>query len=317
MERRKATISPLFHGGEPLAWGPMGHQLQLLSADDAEPAEVQHTKPCSDCPWARKALPGWLGSHSADEWLAAAHGEARIDCHTLLGAQCAGGAIYRANMAKRPRDGSLLVLTADRERVFASPAEFTAHHASKIPAPAPTPARHPDHPLVLPGTALPLTPHCVLSDDRRYRYRLGYAWGPGRKVGFYMLNPSTATHEVLDRTMETCLRFAARWGYEGVEVANLFAFRSPDPKDLKKVVDPIGPDNDRHTDAFLEDIDLLILAWGNHGKLYGRAATVLDRLRAKGFPLLCLKISKEGQPEHPLYKKATLLPIPFVGGARP
>lgn len=288
----------------------MGRQLQLLSSDDAVPAQGQHTKPCSDCPWARNALAGWLGSMTPEQWLANAHGEARIDCHTLAGAQCAGAAIYRANMAKLPRDASLLRLPADRERVFATPAEFRTHHGSKIPAPAPV--RHRDHPLLLPGTRIPLTPSCELSDDRRYRYRLGYTWGDGPRVGFIMLNPSTATHEVLDRTMETCLRFASRWGYKGVEVANLFAFRATDPKELKKATDPIGPDNDRHTEEFLATIDKLVLAWGNHGKLHGRAETVLNRLRAKGIPLYCLKISKEGQPEHPLYKKATLRPIPFV-----
>lgn len=89
----------------------------------------QHSKPCSDCPWARKALEGWLGGTSIDEWLAEAHGEARIDCHVLLGPQCAGAAIYRANVLKRPRNPDILRLPADTALVFAGPHEFRAHHA--------------------------------------------------------------------------------------------------------------------------------------------------------------------------------------------
>ncbi len=103
---------------------------KLLSIEEAVAAKSQHLKPCSDCPWTREALPGWLGGVSIEEWLAAAHGEGRIDCHTLLGAECAGAAVYRANVAKLCR-GAALRLPADREAVFGSPAEFAAHHSRR------------------------------------------------------------------------------------------------------------------------------------------------------------------------------------------
>lgn len=101
---------------------------RLISSDEAVPAKGQHVKPCSDCPWARAALPGWLGGIDAATWLLATHGEEVIGCHTLKGAQCAGAATYRANVLKRPRDKGVLLLPADRGRVFAAPAEFLAHH---------------------------------------------------------------------------------------------------------------------------------------------------------------------------------------------
>jgi hypothetical protein len=102
---------------------------KLITSSEAVPATRQHDKPCSDCPWRRKSLAGWLGSMSVDEWLRAAHGESRIDCHALLGAQCAGAATYRTNVCKTPRDPALLVLPANRARVFASPMEFERHHS--------------------------------------------------------------------------------------------------------------------------------------------------------------------------------------------
>ena len=101
---------------------------QLKSSADAVPAKRQHKGPCSDCPWSRQALPGWLGGQSADEWIGHAHGESRVECHTLAGAQCAGMAIYRANACKSPRDPEALRLPADRTLVFVTPAEFQAHH---------------------------------------------------------------------------------------------------------------------------------------------------------------------------------------------
>lgn len=100
---------------------------QLISSDEARPAKCQHTKPCSDCPWARRALNGWLGGASVDDWLRTAHSDTHVECHTLTGVQCAGLAIYRRNVCKSVMP-PLLKLEADREHAFATPMEFRAHH---------------------------------------------------------------------------------------------------------------------------------------------------------------------------------------------
>jgi hypothetical protein len=100
---------------------------QLKTYHDAVKTKSQHKQPCSDCPFSRKSLPGWLGSMNADEWVQAVHGEALIDCHTT-DKQCAGAAIYRANNCKVPRDRTILQLPANRQKVFASPVEFIKHH---------------------------------------------------------------------------------------------------------------------------------------------------------------------------------------------
>lgn len=107
----------------------MRKRRQLLISDDAVPSDKQHKKPCSDCPWARTALRGWLGPHTADEWLAIVHSDMEITCHTIEGPQCAGAAIYRTNVCKVPRDRAVLTLPANREKVFATPAQFKDHHS--------------------------------------------------------------------------------------------------------------------------------------------------------------------------------------------
>ena len=104
------------------------NRRRLISSDDAVQAKCQHTTPCSDCPWARASLPGWLGTMTPDEWIAHAHGEGTAECHALLGAECAGLAIYRANVCKSPRDPDAFRLPADRDAVFASPVQFKLHH---------------------------------------------------------------------------------------------------------------------------------------------------------------------------------------------
>lgn len=106
----------------------MSRRRQLITIDEAVPAKRQHKKPCSDCPWARTSLKGWLGGQTPQAWLAEAHGDNPIPCHTRKGAQCAGAAIYRRNVYKNPRDPEALRLESDRERVFASRQEFLDHH---------------------------------------------------------------------------------------------------------------------------------------------------------------------------------------------
>jgi hypothetical protein len=104
---------------------------QLIASDEAVQAKCQHTVACSDCPWRRDALPGWLGSNSAEEWVQIAHGDAIVECHTLLGAQCAGIATYRTNVCKSARPPNMK-LPKDTELVFAWPPQFLEHHNKTV-----------------------------------------------------------------------------------------------------------------------------------------------------------------------------------------
>jgi hypothetical protein len=118
----------------------MSTRRQLVTIDEAKPAKGQHKKPCGDCPWSRHSLPGWLGGETVDAWLAEAHSDNEIPCHTLQGVQCAGSSIYRRNVCKTPRPGSgVLRLEADRELVFATPSEFKEHHTTRPHGAVPSP----------------------------------------------------------------------------------------------------------------------------------------------------------------------------------
>ncbi len=104
---------------------------KLVSDAEAEPVKTQHRKPCADCPFARTALPGWLGSYSLDQWVKMVHGEEYINCHCTTNQQCAGAAIFRANIIKMVRWAGCLQLPKDKVLVFANTQEFTDHHSSK------------------------------------------------------------------------------------------------------------------------------------------------------------------------------------------
>ena len=140
----------------------------------------------------------------------------------------------------------------------------------------------------------------IFSDDGVYRYSLRRAWGIGGSVCFVMLNPSIAdaTHD--DPTIRKCIGFAKRWGYSVLEVVNLFALRSTDPKKLQAVDRPIGPLNDGYIEEAASRADRIVAAWGGGGRYLNRGQKVRERLRWLGYEVWAIRITK-GEPWHPLY----------------
>lgn len=95
-----------------------------------------------------------------------------------------------------------------------------------------------------------------------------------------------------------------------MDVTNIFGLRSTDPKGLKLVDDPIGPDNDRHITRLAKSADLVIVGWGTHGAMNDRHSEVLEVLKSVCEPH-CLAVTMHGFPKHPLYLKGDLEPVVF------
>ncbi|MBL7251277.1 DUF1643 domain-containing protein [Alloalcanivorax sp. C16-2] len=143
---------------------------------------------------------------------------------------------------------------------------------------------------------------------RRYRYALWRRWRDGDDYLLLVgLNPSTADHRKDDPTIRRCIGFARDWGYSGLCVANLFAYRATYPRDLFAADDPIGPRNDWWLRRLAADAALVVAGWGNHGTQGDRAARVRAWLPA----LHCLRLNGSGEPAHPLYLPKTLTPFPM------
>jgi hypothetical protein len=147
----------------------------------------------------------------------------------------------------------------------------------------------------------------VFSPCDAYRYRLKRTWhARGKVVAFIGLNPSTADATADDPTIRRCVGFAKAWGFGGVAVVNLFAFRATDPRELKRAADPTGPENDAHLLAVATEASKVIAAWGVHGSHRGRDEEVIELLRGTGVRVACLERTNAGHPRHPLYAKGTL-----------
>jgi hypothetical protein len=126
---------------------------------------------------------------------------------------------------------------------------------------------------------------------------------------FIGLNPSTADETQDDPTIRRCIGYAKAWGFGGIYMLNLFAYRTTDPAKLALVHDPIGPKNDEFLQMYLTPAGLNIACWGNGGKLMNRGRVVVELLGKDN--LACLGTTKSGEPKHPLYQKKDLQPIYF------
>ena len=154
-----------------------------------------------------------------------------------------------------------------------------------------------------------------ISDCGQYRYGLWRVWDrQTASVVFIMLNPSTADGDVDDPTIRRCMKYAERWGYGGIMVVNLFAYRAAERAGMRAAVDPIGNSND----GFIQSVILnysgpFVCAWGNDGIYKRRSEIVLKMLCDCNVVPQCLKINKAtGQPGHPLYLKGDLEPTPWA-----
>lgn len=155
--------------------------------------------------------------------------------------------------------------------------------------------------------------HAILSDDQLYRYSLTRKWGEGKKVLFIGLNPSTADAYIDDPTVIRCIGFAQTWGYEGIEIVNLFAYRATDPSGMRASSDPIGPMNDQYIIKAAKKCAKIIACWGGKGNLLNREHQVKELLGK--YQLYALKINNDNSPAHPLYQRADTIPIIFNNNA--
>lgn len=154
----------------------------------------------------------------------------------------------------------------------------------------------------------------TVSADGLYRYELWRAWGRlDKKLAFVMLNPSTGDGNRDDPTIRRCVAFAKSHGFGAMWIVNLFALRTPHPRLLvSATVNPVGASND----SFISDVasmsEAVCVAWGAHGFARDRAASVLRKLAAVGKQPLCLSVTKDGCPGHPLYLPSSSQMVPYV-----
>jgi hypothetical protein len=145
----------------------------------------------------------------------------------------------------------------------------------------------------------------TISPCGKYRYTLYRRWAMGSRAAeakpilWIMLNPSTADHRTDDRTIGRCVEFSNRWGYSSLFVANLYAWRTTYPHELRLVDDVIarGPENADYIEYLVRRSALVVCAWG--GSVKHLPETRLQLLPVRD--AWCLGKTKNGEPLHPLY----------------
>ena len=149
----------------------------------------------------------------------------------------------------------------------------------------------------------------VFSADERHRYLHCWTWNASRPViSAGLMNPSTATERRLDPTLRRFTKFCDDWGFGGFRLWNAYALRSTDPKVCLESSDRIGALNDDVIRTELAAAHTLVLAWGT--KIEKARAYDLRKLIEQTFigTPLCIRVSKDGHPEHPLYLPSSLEP---------
>lgn len=154
----------------------------------------------------------------------------------------------------------------------------------------------------------------TISTDGRFRTRLWRIWSEYPRLLFIGLNPSTADEEANDATVSWLIRWAFANGFGGLEIGNLYALRTKDPRELKAARYPVGPDNDKSLLALARCINhdggVVVAGWGNHAQP-NRALDFRTDLMLVGVPLLAWGFNKNGSPKHPLYLPGGAETVPF------
>lgn len=137
----------------------------------------------------------------------------------------------------------------------------------------------------------------ILSNDRRYRYRLWRTWDASAPtVTFVVSNPNPNDELDRDPTCQACVDHAERWGFGSLVVVALFALRSSNPAAFRHHPDPVGPKNDEHLRRACEEANLVVAAWGDEGSIRDRDREVLELLDAD---LHCVGLTPDEHPAPP------------------
>lgn len=147
----------------------------------------------------------------------------------------------------------------------------------------------------------------IISEDSKYRFQLWRIWDESKPLVLWVMhNPSKADAVESDKTIDKIIRFSKAWGYGGIYVGNLFPYRATKPSEMKKALQetvfPFG-ENLKYILEMIDKCSLHVLAHGN---------PVVDyKPNILNHNWHYLKLTKSGNPCHPLYLKEDLMPKIF------
>ncbi len=157
----------------------------------------------------------------------------------------------------------------------------------------------------------------VMSPCEAYRFRLSRVWSDfWPRCAWLMLNPSTADAEKDDPTIRRLIAWAEAWGYGGIDVVNVYPFRTSKPAELWRWLALTNRDasaaqamvdNLEHVRVVAADCALRLVGFGSEaGERQPHATrTALDVFRDGAF---CLGSNSKGWPLHPMARGKMRIP---------
>lgn len=155
----------------------------------------------------------------------------------------------------------------------------------------------------------------AFSECGKYRWWLRRDWShqmfgePDDPVVFVGLNPSIADAEIDDPTIRRCIGFAKNWGSTALIMVNLFPLIETDSKKLTACAAGAMDQNRREIYQQTKDAGMTVVAWGAHDMARREGPNVIHHW-IYGRPM-CLGLTKDGWPKHPLYLRRDTEPVPY------
>lgn len=148
-----------------------------------------------------------------------------------------------------------------------------------------------------------------LSDCGLFRMLLARVMNPELPLLMWVcLNPSTADDREDDNSVRKMKAMTNLLGFGGFLLANLFAYRTKNPKVLKAAGYPRHEAEDEALRVALLSVRGVVCGWGGNAAGHPRAGEVLQLIKqhaqTSGRDELmprALKINADGTPAHPLY----------------
>lgn len=148
--------------------------------------------------------------------------------------------------------------------------------------------------------------------DGNHRFWWRYGWDSNKPfAAWLMMNPSWASPERSDKTVDRVLHFSREHGCGGAIVVNMWSLITPDSGAMWREVPTLPPEKIARNRASIEragkEAGLRIVAFGVDAGRDHRAH-VEDMVAAFGTGLSCLGTSSDGWPNHPLVRGKLYIP---------
>lgn len=148
--------------------------------------------------------------------------------------------------------------------------------------------------------------------DQPYRYWWKYRWSAdGPLAAWLMMNPSWASSEASDRTVDRVIHFSRQHGCGGAIVVNLWPLITPKSGVMWRNINSLPSKViERNCDAIRRASDQGAMKVAAFGLDAGRdhPKHTRDMVSAFGDGLVCLGASQDGWPYHPMVRGKLYIP---------